>query len=305
MAQRLEGKVIVVTGAGAGVGKEIALEAARQGARVIVNDLGVNMGGDSAHSAGPAEQTVAQIRDAGGQASANTESVAEWDSAQKIIQHALDTYGRIDGLVNNAGNLRDGIFHKMTQEDFDAVVKVHLKGCFNMARAVAPHFKAQESGAIVHMTSTSGLIGNVAQANYAAAKMGVVGLSKSIALDMERFHVRSNCIAPFAFTRMVSSIPTDTPEGLARTLVNQRMEVAKIAPFTCALLTDEASGVSGQIFGVRSNEIYLFSQPRPIRTAHCSDGWTVDNCLDVALPMLKPSFYPLDKSRDIFTWDPV
>jgi len=304
MTQRLQGKVIVVTGAGAGVGKEIALEAARQGAKVVVNDLGVSMDG-AGGSEGPAQQTVAQIKEAGGDASANTDSVAEWNSAQQIVKQALDLYGRVDGLVNNAGNLRDGIFHKMSEENFDAVVKVHLKGCFNMARAVAPHFKSQESGAIVHMTSTSGLIGNFAQANYSAAKMGVVGLSKSIALDMERFHVRSNCIAPFAFTRMVSSIPTDTPEGMARTLVNQRMEVAKIAPFTCALLTDEAASVTGQIFGVRSNEIYLFSQPRPIRTAHRSEGWTVDTCLEVALPMMKPSFFPLDNSRDVFTWDPV
>jgi NAD(P)-dependent dehydrogenase (short-subunit alcohol dehydrogenase family) len=304
MTERLQGKVIVVTGAGAGVGREIALEAARQGARVIVNDLGVSMDGTGG-SAGPAQETVDQIAAAGGEACANTDSVAEWSSAQRVVQQALDVYGRIDGLVNNAGNLRDGIFHKMPEEDFDAVVKVHLKGCFNMARAVAPHFKSQESGAIVHMTSTSGLIGNVAQANYAAAKMGIVGLSKSIALDMERFHVRSNCIAPFAFTRMVSSIPTNTPEGLARTLVNQRMEVAKIAPFTCALLTDQARGVTGQIFGVRGNEIYLFSQPRPIRTAHRGEGWTVDTCLEFAIPMLKPSFFPLDKSRDVFSWDPV
>jgi NAD(P)-dependent dehydrogenase (short-subunit alcohol dehydrogenase family) len=304
MTQRLQGKVIVVTGAGAGVGKEIALEAARQGARVIVNDLGVSMDG-AGGSAGPAQETVGLIRAAGGEACANTDSVAEWSSAQRIVQQALDLYGRVDGLVNNAGNLRDSIFHKMPEEDFDAVVKVHLKGCFNTARAVAPHFKSQGSGVMVHMTSTSGLIGNVAQANYAAAKMGIVGLSKSIALDMERFGVRSNCIAPFAFTRMVSSIPTDTPEGLARTKVNQRMEVAKIAPFACALLTDEARDVTGQIFGVRSNEIFLFSQPRPIRTAHRGQGWTVDTCLEVALPMMKPSFFPLDKSRDVFTWDPV
>ena len=304
MTQRLPGKVIVVTGAGAGVGREIALEAARQGARVVVNDLGVSMDG-AGGSAHPAQQTVDQIRIAGGEASANTDSVAEWNSAQRIVQQALDLYGRIDGLVNNAGNLRDAIFHKMPEEDFDAVVKVHLKGCFNMARAAAPHFKGQESGAYLHMTSTSGLIGNVGQANYCSAKMGIVGLSKAIALDMERFGVRSNCIAPFAFTRMVSSIPTDTAEGLARTKVNQRMEVAKIAPFTCALLTDEARGVTGQIFGVRNNEIYLFSQPRPIRTAHRSEGWTVDTCLEIALPMMKASFYPLDKSRDVFSWDPV
>lgn len=304
MTQRLQGKVIVVTGAGAGVGKEIALEAARQGARVVVNDLGASMDGTGGN-AGPAQETVDQIRAAGGEASANTDSVAEWNSAQQIVKQALDLYGRVDGLVNNAGNLRDGIFHKMSEQDFDSVVKVHLKGCFNMARAVAPHFKDQESGAIVHMTSTSGLIGNLAQANYAAAKMGIVGLSKSIALDMQRFGVRSNCIAPFAFTRTSGSIPTNTPEGLARTKVNQRMEVAKIAPFTCALLTDEARDVSGQIFGVRSNELHLFSQPRPIRTAHRGEGWTVDSCIEVALPMLKPSFFPLDQSRDIFTWDPV
>ncbi|PUA19540.1 SDR family NAD(P)-dependent oxidoreductase [Glaciimonas sp. PCH181] len=304
MTHWLKDKVIIVTGSGAGVGKEIALEAARQGARVVVNDLGVSMDG-AGGSAGPAQQTVDQICAAGGEAIANTDSVADWSAAQRIVQQALDVYGRVDGLVNNAGNLRDVIFHKMQEEDFDAVVKVHLKGCFNMARAVAPHFKGQETGAIVHMTSTSGLIGNVGQANYAAAKMGIIGLSKSIALDMERFGVRSNCIAPFAFTRMVSSIPTDTPEGLARTQVNQRMEVAKIAPFTCALLTDRARDVTGQIFGVRNNEIYLFSQPRPIRTAHRGDGWTVDTCLEVALPMLKPSFFPLDKSRDVFTWDPV
>lgn len=304
MQALLEGKVIVVTGAGAGVGKGIAIEAARQGARVIVNDLGVAMDGSGA-SAGPAQQTVNEILAFGGTASANTQSVADWKSAQSIIIQALDLFGQIDGVVNNAGNLRDMIFHKMSEDDFDAVINVHLKGSFNMSRAAAPHFKSEESGAYIHMTSTSGLIGNFGQANYSAAKMGIVGLSKSIALDMQRFHVRSNCIAPFAFTRMVSSIPADTPEGLERMKVNQRLEAAKIAPFTCALLTDAASDVTGQIFGVRNNEIYLFSQPRPIRTAHRGEGWTVQSCLDVALPMMKPSFFGLDKSRDVFSWDPV
>ncbi|MES1979766.1 MAG: SDR family NAD(P)-dependent oxidoreductase [Pseudomonadota bacterium] len=304
MQALLEGKVIVVTGAGAGVGKGIAMEAARQGAKVIVNDLGVAIDGSGA-SSGPAQQTVDEIRAFGGTAAANTESVAEWKSAQSIISQALDLYGRIDGVVNNAGNLRDVIFHKMPEDDFDAVIQVHLKGSFNMSRAAAPHFKSEESGSFVHMTSTSGLIGNFGQANYCSAKMGVVGLSKAIALDMERFNVRSNCIAPFAFTRMVNTIPTDTPEGMARMKVNQRLEAEKIAPFTCALLTDAAKDVTGQIFGVRNNEIYLFSQPRPIRTAHSGEGWTVQSCLDVAIPMMKPSFYALDKSRDVFSWDPV
>jgi NAD(P)-dependent dehydrogenase (short-subunit alcohol dehydrogenase family) len=300
----LEGKVIIVTGAGAGVGKGIAIEAARQGARVIVNDLGVNIDGSGA-STGPAQQTVGEIQAFGGTASANTDSVADWASAQKIVQQALDLYGRIDGVVNNAGNLRDVLFHKMSEDDFDAVIKVHLKGSWNVSRAVAPHFKGQESGAYVHMTSTSGLIGNMGQANYMAAKMGIVGLSKSISLDLEKFKVRSNCIAPFAFTRMVGTIPTDTPEGAERMKVNMRLEANKIAPFTVALLTDGAAGVSGQIFGVRNNEIYLFSQPRPIRTAHNGEGWTVESCLERAIPMFTPSFFPLDKSRDVFNWDPV
>jgi len=300
----LEGKVVIVTGAGAGVGKGIALEAARQGARVIVNDLGVNIDG-SGGSTGPAQQAVDEIKAFGGEAAANTDSVADWGSAQKIIQQAMDLYGRVDGVVNNAGNLRDVMFHKMTEEEFDAVIRVHLKGTWNVSRAAAPHFKAQESGAYVHMTSTSGLIGNVGQANYAAAKMGIVGLSKSIALDMKKFNVRSNCIAPFAFTRMVGSIPAETPEAKARMQVLMRMEPGKIAPFTLALLTDEARDVNGQIFGVRSNEIYLMSQPRPIRTAHNDAGWTVQSCVERAIPMFKPSFFPLDLSRDAFAWDPV
>lgn len=304
MPRLLEDKVIVVTGAGAGVGKGIALEAARQGAKMVVNDLGVAIDGTGGSSA-PAQLTVNEIIAAGGVACANTDSVADWKSAQRIVQQALDLYGRVDAVVNNAGNLRDAIFHKMSEEDFDAVLAVHLKGSFNMSRAASPHFKSEGSGVFVHMTSTSGLIGNFGQANYCAAKMGIVGLSKAIALDMERFNVRSNCIAPFAFTRMVDTIPTTTPEGAARMEINRRLEAAKIAPFACALMTDAARSVTGQIFGVRNNEIFLFSQPRPIRTAHAGGGWSVQACLDVALPMMQPSFYPLERSKDVFSWDPV
>lgn len=300
----LEGRVVVVTGAGGGVGKAIALEAARQGARVIVNDLGVDLQGGGA-SAGPAQLTVAEIKVAGGTAAANTDSVADWPSAQRIIQQALDLYGRLDAVVNNAGNLRDGIFHRMSEEDFDSVINVHLKGSWNVSRAAAPHFKVREGGAFVHMTSTSGLIGNFGQVNYCAAKMGIVGMSKAIALDMQRFKVRSNCIAPFAFTRMLGAIPTDTPEGAERMKMNLRLEADKIAPFTCALLTDAATDVTGQIFGVRGNEIFLFSQPRPIRSAYDGDGWTVEGCLERAIPVMRPAFYALDRSRDVFNWDPV
>ena len=166
--------------------------------------------------------------------------------------------------------------------------------------------KAQESGAFVHMTSTSGLIGNFGQANYAAAKMGIVGLSRSIAIDMAKFKVRSNCIAPFAWTRMVGSIPANTPEQAARLKkMSESMDADKIAPFVLALLSDRADGVTGNIFGVRNNEIFLFSQPRPIRTAHAGEGWTVESCIELEIPMFKPSLTPLEMSRDAFAWEPV
>ena len=183
MPRMLEEKVVIVTGAGRGIGRDIALLAARQGASVVVNDLGGSERGEGA-DATPAEQVVAEIEQANGKAVANYDSVASWDSAKKIVQCALDTFGQVDGVVNNAGILRDVIFHKMTEEDWDAVIGVHLKGSFNVSRAAAETFRTQASGAFVHMTSTSGLIGNFGQANYAAAKLGIVGLSKSIALDM-------------------------------------------------------------------------------------------------------------------------
>jgi NAD(P)-dependent dehydrogenase (short-subunit alcohol dehydrogenase family) len=306
MTQKLlDGKVVVVTGAGGGVGRFIALQAAEQGAKVVVNDLGGSVTGDGADE-GAAAAVAKEINESGGESVASPNSVAEWDSANEIVQLAIDSFGRIDGVVNNAGILRDAIFHKMSEEEFDSVIAVHLKGTYNIARAAAAHFKAQESGAYVHMTSTSGLIGNFGQANYCSAKMGIVGLSKSIALDMSRFKVRSNCIAPFAFTRMVGSIPSDTPEQKARMAVIQRLKPEKIAPFTIALLSNEAADVTGQIFGVRNNEIYLFSQPRPFRTAHAGDeGWTPESVIERVLPMFRPSMYGLDRSMDVFTWDPV
>jgi len=222
-----------------------------------------------------------------------------------MVRAAIDNFGRIDAVVNNAGNLRDTLFHKMEEDDFDAVIAVHLKGSFNVSRAAAPYFKEQGSGAYVHMTSTSGLVGNFGQANYAAAKLGVAGLSKSIALDMSRFNVRSNAVAPFAWTRMVDSIPATTPEQIKRVEGLKKLVPEKIAPFVVALCSDAGAKVTGQIFGVRNNEIYLFSQPRPIRTAHTSDGWTPDSVAERVFPMFEKDFYPLHRSGDVFTWDPV
>ena len=301
----MEGKAVLVTGAGRGVGRGIALAMARAGASVVVNDLGVSLTGETGQEASPAEQVVAEIKALGGRAVANHDSVADWDGACAMVNASVENFGRIDGVVNNAGNLRDVLFHKMSPEDFRAVIEVHLFGSFNTSRAAAPFFKEQGSGAFVHMTSTSGLIGNLGQANYAAAKLGIVGMSKSIAIDMQRFGVRSNAIAPFAWTRMVSSIPTDTPEQQKRVKGLKKLDADKIGPFVVALCSDAGARVTGQVFGVRNNEIYLFSQSRPIRTAHTAEGWTPEAITERVFDQFANDFYPLHKSGDVFTWDPV
>ena len=300
----VEGKVVVVTGGGGGIGRDVALAMARDGAKVVVNDIGASVAGEGL-DAGPAQAVVDEIMSLGGEAVANSDSVSEAASAAHIIQSAIDNFGRIDVVVNNAGILRDRFFHKMSVDEWDAVIKVHLYGAFYVSRAAAPHFKEQGSGAYIHMTSTSGLIGNFGQANYAAAKLGVAALSKSIALDMQKFNVRSNCIAPFAWSRMIGSIPTDTPEEQARVDRIKQMRPDKIAPLVVALASEQSSYANGQIFAVRNNEIFLISQPRPVRSVHRSEGWSPATVVSHALPTLKAMFYPLDRSGDVFCWDPV
>jgi NAD(P)-dependent dehydrogenase (short-subunit alcohol dehydrogenase family) len=303
MSKLLEGKVALVTGGGRGLGRAIALAMAAAGAKVVVNDLGASLDGKPDNEQ-PANEVVAAIKAMGGEAIADGGSVSDWNQANKMVEAAVTAFGRIDIVVNNAGILRDVMFHRMSEPEFDQVLAVHLKGSFNVSRAAAPHFK-QQGGVYVHMTSTSGLIGNFGQANYSAAKLGLVGLSKSIALDMQKFGVRSNAVAPFAWTRMIDSIPNETPEQKKRVDGLKKLVPERVAPFVVGLCADAASDVSGQIFGVRNNEIYLFSQPRPIRSAHCGEGWTPEGVLETALPMLRAGFFPLDRSGDVFTWDPV
>src|SRR3954462_8655852 len=300
----LEGKVVLVTGAGGGIGRDFALAMAAAGAKVLVNDLGTSVKGEGASGA-PAEKVAAEIRAAGGAAAANTDSGADWPSANRIVQAALDAFGRIDVVVNNAGILRDRFFFNMSVEEWKAVIDVHLNGSFYVSRAAAAHFKSQESGAYIHMTSTSGLVGNLGQANYSAAKLGIVGLSKSIALDMAKYHVRSNCIAPFAWSRMIGAIPTETEDQKARVEKLKTMETARIAPLAVFLASEEAHDVSGQIFAVRANEIFLMSQNRPIRSVHRDGGWTPETVASHAMPALRASFYPLDRSQEVFSWDPA
>jgi NAD(P)-dependent dehydrogenase (short-subunit alcohol dehydrogenase family) len=300
----VEGKVVVVTGAGRGIGAAIAKLMAAHGAKVVVNDIGASLAGEGGDRS-PAGEVVSEIRKAGGAALANYDSVAEFDSAGKIIQCAVDTFGRIDCVVNNAGILRDVIFHKMTEDDWDSVIKVMLKGAFNTSRHAADHFRRQESGSLVHMTSTSGLIGALGQVNYGAAKLGIVALSKNIAVDMQRFNVRSNCIAPTAWTRMTASIPPKDPAAKKR--VEQRMQVSAEynAPLAVFLASDAAKDVTGQVFAVRKNEIFLMSQSRPLRGIHRAEGWTPDTCAEHMLPAMKSGFFPLDRTADVFPWDSI
>jgi NAD(P)-dependent dehydrogenase (short-subunit alcohol dehydrogenase family) len=297
----LDGKVVVVTGAGGGIGRDFALAMAAAGAKVLVNDIGTSVKGEG-KDAGPAQKVADEI---GRNAVANTDSVADWESANRIISSAVEAFGRIDAVINNAGILRDRFFFNMSVEEWRAVIDVHLNGSFYVARAAAPYFKAQNSGCYVHMTSTSGLVGNLGQANYSAAKLGIAALSKSIALDMARYNVRSNCIAPFAWSRMIGSIPTETDDQKARVEKLKSMETAKIAPLAVYLVSEEAKDVSGQIFAVRANEIFLMSQSRPVRSVHRAEGWTPETIASQAIPALRANFHPLDRSQDVFSWDPL
>ncbi len=300
----LEGKVALITGSGRGIGRAMALVMAENGAKIVVNDVGAAVDG-SGGDATPAQQVVNEIEALYGQGSAvaNSDSVADWDAAQRMVKTAIDRFGRIDIVVNNAGILRDTIFHRMTPEEFDAVVKVHLYGAFYVSRATIPYFRAQESGSFIHMTSTSGLIGSVGQVNYAAAKLGIAGMSRGIAGDAARYHVRSNCIGPHAFSRMIETVPGQSEAQLQERAAKTRPDqVAQLAAF---LASDAAKDVTGQIFGARGNEIYLYSQPRPIRTMHRGDGWTAQKMAESLLPAWKNSFTPLERTRDVYPYDAI
>ena len=300
----LEGKVVAITGAGRGIGRAIALEAARCGAKVVVNDYGGSLSGESTDE-NPAAEVVREIEAMGGEAIANPANIADPTAAASIVEDAVNRFGRLDALVNNAGIVRDVIFHKMTLSDWRAVIDINLTGYFNVSIAAAQQFRAQGSGAFVHYTSTSGLIGNFGQANYSAAKMGVLGLSNSIALDMARFGIRSNAVAPFAWSRMTETIPTTTEKERLRVERFKRMTPEKNAPLAVYLCSDAAADVNGQLFCTRMNEIFLFNRPMPIRSVHRSDGWTPQRIADELIPSLRPDFIPLRRTADVFSWDPI
>jgi len=266
----LEGKVVLVTGAGNGIGKDVALIAAREGAKVVVNDLGGGERGGDEGSAGPAEAVAAQIRAAGGEAVSNSDSVTNRKAVDAMVQQALDTFGGLHAVINPAGILRDGMFHKMSDEDWDVVVDVHLKGSYNVCRATIDHFRNQNDGAYVLFTSTSGLIGNVGQTNYGAAKMGIAGLS-----------------------RIIATIPVKDEAGAKRMeAMKQALRPEQPARLSVALA---ASKISGQIFGARGETVELYSQPRPVATLNAKDEWTVASILNEAFPQMEEKFTPLGR----------
>ena len=300
----LKDKVAVVTGAGRGIGREIALLMARAGAKVVVNDYGVKEDGSGATS-GPAEEVVQEIKKRGGQAAANGDSVATMAGGASIVQTALDHFGQVDIVVNNAGILRDRMIFNMTEEEWDAVINTHLKGSFAVTRAVVPHFREQKWGRVINMTSTSGLVGNVGQANYAAAKLGIVGLTKVVALDMARYNVTANCISPFAWTRMIGTIPTETEAQRQRVEKLKKLSPAHIAPLAVYLASEGAKDISGQVFGVRGKEIMLFNQMRPVRAIHHADGWTPERIAELFPGTLGNHLTPLETSGQYFNYDPL
>ena len=300
----LKGKVAVITGAARGIGREIALLMARQGAQVVVNDYGGTEAGSGGASA-PADEVVNEIIQAGGKAVANYDSVATMAGGQAIIKTAVDTFGRIDVVVNNAGILRDRMIFNMTEEEWDAVINTHLKGSFAVTRAAAPLMREQKWGRFINMTSTSGLVGNVGQANYAAAKLGIFGLTKATALDMARYNVTANCISPFAWTRMIGTIPTETPAQKARVEKIKKLSPAHIAPIAVFLASDAAKDVTAQIFGVRGKEIMLFGHERPIMRVHNSEGWTSESFAEMFPGTLQHHLVPLLTSGQYFNYDPL
>ncbi|MBI4610014.1 MAG: SDR family NAD(P)-dependent oxidoreductase [Candidatus Rokubacteria bacterium] len=300
----LKEKVAVVTGAGRGIGHEIAVLMAREGAKVVVNDFGGKEDG-SGGASGPADEVVSEIKALGGQAIASYDSVATMAGGRNIIQVALDHFGRVDIVVNNAGILRDRMIFNMTEEEWDAVLDTHLKGTFAVTRAAVPHMREQKWGRIINMTSTSGLVGNVGQANYAAAKLGIVGFTRVVALDMARYNVTANSISPFAWTRMIGTIPTETETQRQRVEKLKQLSPAHIAPMAVFLASEEARDVSGQVFGVRGKEIMLFCHMRPIRTIHHGEGWTPQRLAEIFPGTLRHHLVPLETSGQYFAYDPL
>ena len=283
MGDRLKGRVAIVTGAGRGIGRGEALLLAQEGAAVVINDFGGSSAGAGSEK-GPADEVVDEIKAAGGQGAANYGNIAEFATGEELVKQAVDTFGRLDIVVNNAGILRDRMVFNMSEDEWDSVLAVHLKGHFNLTRAACVVFRQQRSGVIVNTSSESGL-GNMGQANYAAAKEGIVGLTRTTARDMGRYGVRCNAIRPRAGTRLTISDEMKAAAergGAAGMQISALEAFAKanppdaIAPLVVWLCSDEASNVSGRTFLVGGNTIGLYSEPAIVASIQTDHGWELD-----------------------------
>ena len=291
----LEGKVVLVTGGGRGIGRETAIIAASHGAKVVVNDLGGGLHGEGADKS-PAQEVVDIIRSAGGEAAANFDSVTDLAAVGRMAQQALDTFGALHAISNPAGILRDRMAHNMTEEEWDSIMTVHLRGHFNVVRATISHFRNQQDGVYVMWSSTSGLIGNVGQSNYGAAKMGIAGFSRIIALEGARNNVRSNALAPGAATRMTDSVPRDPEAAKRREAMLHIQSADRPAQLAVALMSDAAKAISGQIFGAGGYNLSIYSQPRPIETYAREGGWDADGIVADFFPRAEKDFTPLGRA---------
>jgi NAD(P)-dependent dehydrogenase (short-subunit alcohol dehydrogenase family) len=294
MTKRLAGRVAIVTGAGRGIGRGEALALASEGAKVVVNDLGGAVDGSGA-AASPADEVVAEIKKLGGEAVANHDSVANTKGGETIVKTAIDSFGKVDILVNNAGILRDRMLFNMTEEDWDLVLKVHLYGHFHTIRAVSPFFREQRYGRIINTASVAGLIATTyGQANYGAAKEGIVGLTRKVARDMGRYGVTCNCIRPNAGTRLTISdeMKKARPEAIARF---EQMKPEDIAPLVVWLASDEASNVNGRTFYAETGRIGLYSEPILEKQLVKVGGWTIDELF---------TFMPGTMTKDLVNPDP-
>ena len=299
MTDFLKDKVAIVTGAGRGIGRGVAMLMASEGAKVVVVDPGVNVDGSGSDQS-VAEQVVSEIRGAGGTAVACTESVTSMAGGEKIVQTAVDSFGKLDIAVTCAGILRDRMIFNMTEEEWDDVIAVHLKGTFTVVKHACILFRQQRSGRIITFSSESGLVGNSGQANYGAAKSGIAGFTKVVARDMGRYGATANSIAPRASTRMIGAIPDSAAEIRARGGLAplsgeedlQQMDADDVAPFVCYLASDYAANINAQTFLVYGSEVSLMSQPRPLKAIYNPEGrWSLEQLDPLARNVLTKDIF--------------
>ena len=302
----LDGRVAICTGSGRGVGAEVAKMMAANGAKIVVNDPGVGGGGEGGDQA-PAQQIVDEIKAAGGEAVANYGSVTSFEDCLDMVSQARDEFGGLHIVFNPAGILRDRMFHRMDPQDWKDVIDVHLTGHFNVNRAAINLFRDQEYGRIIMVSSTSGVLGNIGQTNYGAAKMGIVALCRNLAMESEPKGITCNAILPSADTRMTRSVPTpkDPTAAAAREERLRRSPADAIAPLCVFLASEGAKYVNGQVFHQRGAELTLYGAMRPTRMVHRQGGWTPETIAENAMPALQTGFASISDSRNVHPGMPL